>query len=701
MRKGLLLLLAPLLLAIGFVTAGAEIHNGLTIQQIQASSGLGGSIAPPDTVTAVIGIITEFDEFPTGFGFYIQDGTGTNSGIDVFTGGANYVASLGLQVGDRVSVTGRLEEFRPFTAASCYAQAFSNGLTEITSLSGAFPPTGAQGVQVTVLSSGNPLPAFHNGTVAQLKENCTNATAELYEGVLVNVPGPMRVVRTTCSSGCTGGLGGFRSALLVNNTACPPSTPAGSVCDSMFIDLSTLSFNAVDPGTVGQLVDFVRGVYGSDLRGYRIQVRDGNDYGIQAAPTLLRAYAIGANKYRLIFDRDAQILTGSPETTFDLASFGNVDAVTQVDGTTIDLDVSSVGLSPGDNEAVTVTNIASASNASLVATSGQDESFRYGIVSPAQIQTADPDSLALACHDVTQYLRNQLNTTFRGVCTAKFDNLYYIQGSTGPRDAVAVFAPPSELTVGNQYVLVASLTQERFDETQMSQIIYLADEGPTTIPATLTIPIATMTSVAPCGPIAAESSVGQQVEGALYGEDYECMLVKAAQAKVVTETGQAPAGGFFDIAGPYFAYTDTINVDDDGSQTYEPIQGNLLDVTGILHFSFGEFRLQPRDDNDIVLVASGVTGGTTRGIALALANNPSRSPRVEFSLGRDANVDLSVFDVSGRKVQTIVRGAYTAGAHTEAWNGLDARGKAAEAGVYFYRLTVDGETYEVRGVKLN
>src|SRR5215510_7472873 len=46
----------------------------------------------PDTVWGIGGIITGFDTFPTGFAIYIQQSNGGPwTGVDVFTGGTNYV----------------------------------------------------------------------------------------------------------------------------------------------------------------------------------------------------------------------------------------------------------------------------------------------------------------------------------------------------------------------------------------------------------------------------------------------------------------------------------------------------------------------------------------------------------------------------------------------------------------------------------
>jgi flagellar hook assembly protein FlgD len=53
-------------------------------------------------------------------------------------------------------------------------------------------------------------------------------------------------------------------------------------------------------------------------------------------------------------------------------------------------------------------------------------------------------------------------------------------------------------------------------------------------------------------------------------------------------------------------------------------------------------------------------------------------------------VSLSVLDVHGRRVRTLVDGERAPGAHSAIWNGTDQRGERAASGVYLIRL-VAGE----------
>jgi hypothetical protein len=59
---------------------------------------------------------------------------------------------------------------------------------------------------------------------------------------------------------------------------------------------------------------------------------------------------------------------------------------------------------------------------------------------------------------------------------------------------------------------------------------------------------------------------------------------------------------------------------------------------------------------------------------------------IGFSLPADADVDLSVFDASGRVVRTLANATMPAGSHTVAWDGRDESGVQAPAGIYFYRM---------------
>jgi flagellar hook capping protein FlgD len=87
---------------------------------------------------------------------------------------------------------------------------------------------------------------------------------------------------------------------------------------------------------------------------------------------------------------------------------------------------------------------------------------------------------------------------------------------------------------------------------------------------------------------------------------------------------------------------------------------------------------------------TGVLG--TPGLEFALdppGPNPALSATtLRFSLSRDADVRLTIYDASGRRVRELISGTQPAGAHAIGWDFRDAHGGSIGAGIYFARLDV-------------
>jgi hypothetical protein len=64
---------------------------------------------------------------------------------------------------------------------------------------------------------------------------------------------------------------------------------------------------------------------------------------------------------------------------------------------------------------------------------------------------------------------------------------------------------------------------------------------------------------------------------------------------------------------------------------------------------------------------------------------------LQFQIARSGFVDLSVFDVQGRKVRNIVHERRVASEYGEFWNGRRDDGTQARNGIYFVRLSVPGQ----------
>ncbi len=67
--------------------------------------------------------------------------------------------------------------------------------------------------------------------------------------------------------------------------------------------------------------------------------------------------------------------------------------------------------------------------------------------------------------------------------------------------------------------------------------------------------------------------------------------------------------------------------------------------------------------------------------------NPST--RISYSLEQSGVVTLSIYDLRGRHVQTLVNSSQPSGQHLVDWNGLDEMNQRVSSGIYLYRLSVN------------
>ena len=74
--------------------------------------------------------------------------------------------------------------------------------------------------------------------------------------------------------------------------------------------------------------------------------------------------------------------------------------------------------------------------------------------------------------------------------------------------------------------------------------------------------------------------------------------------------------------------------------------------------------------------------------------NPTTT--IEFSIQNDSHIELTVRNIKGQKIKSLLNDQITAGEHSIAWDGKDAFGKKVSSGVYLYKLSVNGKIEAVR-----
>ncbi|HEU4365059.1 MAG TPA: FG-GAP-like repeat-containing protein, partial [Candidatus Krumholzibacteria bacterium] len=124
----------------------------------------------------------------------------------------------------------------------------------------------------------------------------------------------------------------------------------------------------------------------------------------------------------------------------------------------------------------------------------------------------------------------------------------------------------------------------------------------------------------------------------------------------------------------------------DLTTTYDPNQAPWPMLRGNIH----------RNGVHNSAVATGVPGKPGAPVVKAtLAQNypnpfnPATTIRFELPAGRH-RVSLSIYDVTGARVRTLVDGTLPGGAHSATWDGRNNAGSPVGSGVYFYRLSTVG-----------
>jgi len=101
-------------------------------------------------------------------------------------------------------------------------------------------------------------------------------------------------------------------------------------------------------------------------------------------------------------------------------------------------------------------------------------------------------------------------------------------------------------------------------------------------------------------------------------------------------------------------------------------------------------------DADVVLSPTSIDDEIALPAATALIQNYpnpfNATTNISFYLADGGEVELSVFDLLGRKVSTLVSSNLPTGSHVINWNGLDDKGQQVSSGLYLYVLKTANET---------
>jgi hypothetical protein len=108
--------------------------------------------------------------------------------------------------------------------------------------------------------------------------------------------------------------------------------------------------------------------------------------------------------------------------------------------------------------------------------------------------------------------------------------------------------------------------------------------------------------------------------------------------------------------------------------------------TGFANYSYPTHFITPIMINGTVHVGTSGVDEANIPINFGLRTYPNpfnAQTTIEYDLPTSSNVTLSIFDITGRKIETLLDGYQNAGSHQIIWNAHDY-----SSGVYFYRIQV-------------
>ena len=100
------------------------------------------------------------------------------------------------------------------------------------------------------------------------------------------------------------------------------------------------------------------------------------------------------------------------------------------------------------------------------------------------------------------------------------------------------------------------------------------------------------------------------------------------------------------------------------------------------------------EENDSEQITTNLKTNFPNPFNLSIPNkNGKIETNISFSLAENSQTELSIYNLKGRKVKTLINKDYTKGSYSIPWNGKNKNNKRVSSGVYFYRLKTSSKIY--------
>ncbi len=285
----------------------------------------------------------------------------------------------------------------------------------------------------------------------------------------------------------------------------------------------------------------------------------------------------------------------------------------------------------------------------------------------------------------------------------------YMQDGSGPWTGIMIG------TKGANGTQVLNL--KRGDNVTLNGVI-IENYSVTSIDSLTSIVVNSNNNTLPNSVTVATGDIDKKSTGTVAAEQWESVLIDYQNVTVTDDNADGDSGPVSNNYGEIFLSDgsgDTRVELQDGNHHYENlwdaalandpnnIQVNLgatfTELRGILYYSFGNYKLAPRKDDDFVGFVTDVKKDNgvkpiTYNLSQNYPNPFNPSTIINFSIPKESIVTLKIYNILGQEVKTLVNDSKAPGSYSVSFNA-----SSLSSGIYLYTLRA-GNFFQVKKMLL-